>query len=163
MTAETRPAEIKEVPAAFQAKVAWRGGALAGLIATIAMGVVITAMNIEVLRVAIAGLYGFAGNIAIGWIAHLAHGVLFGIGFAVLLSEPGMYGMGKRVRSSVVAGIGYGLFLAIVAAGIIMPIWLSIVGLTSLPSLPNVTTAMVVWHLIYGSVLGGLFPFLKAL
>lgn len=95
--------------------------------------------------------------------AHLFHGTLFGMIFAAVLADPGLYRVNERIWKSVVAGAVYGLVLAVAGAGIIMPIWLGVVGFPTPPSIPNVTTPLLIWHAIYGVVLGGLFPFVKEL
>lgn len=145
----------------LEARWAWKGGILAGLIATVAMGLVISVMQISTLRVAIAGLYGFEGNLAAGWVAHLVHGALFGSIFAAILSDPGLHRVPQWLWKSVVAGVVYGLVLAIAGAGIIMPMWLSAVGFSDPPSMPHVTLPLLVWHVIYGTFLGALFPFVE--
>lgn len=136
----------------------WRGGAIAGLVATVAMGIAITTVEAATMRVAIAGLYGQSGNLVAGWLAHLLHGTLFGMLFAVLLSDPGVHRVPEWYWKTIVAGVTYGLVLAVVGAGIIMPIWLNVVGFQSPPPVPNVTRSLLVWHLLYGLVLGGVFP-----
>lgn len=147
----------------FEATWAWKGGGLAGFVATVVMGIVISVMHLDTLRLAIAGLYGQSGNLIAGWIAHLVHGTLFGIIFALLMADPGLYRITDWHWKTIIAGIIYGLMLAIVGAGFIMPVWLGIVGFPTPPLIPNVTTSMLIWHLIYGIVLGGLFPFLEDL
>jgi hypothetical protein len=147
----------------FAARWNWRGGALAGLLATAAMGLAITAMNLSTLRVAIAGLYGQEGNLVVGWLAHLLHGTLFGLLFAALLADPGLYRVEASVWKSTAAGVLYGVVLAVAGAGIIMPIWLSLAGVSNPPTAPFVTLPTLVWHLVYGVVLGGVFPFTRGL
>ena len=141
----------------------WRGGALAGLVATLVMGVVITLTNQRVLQEAIAGLYGQSGNLLIGWVAHLVHGVLFGVLFAAILTDPSLYRVTERLHVSVLAGVVFGLVLAVVGAGIIMPMWLDVVAPELAVPIPNVTVPLLVWHLLYGVVLGGVFPYLEDL
>jgi sterol desaturase/sphingolipid hydroxylase (fatty acid hydroxylase superfamily) len=147
-------------PEVFEASWAWKGGGLAGLVATLVMGAAITIVDLETLRLAIAGLYGFEGTLVAGWIAHLAHGTLFGVIFAAVLSDPGLYRVNEWVWKTVVAGVVYGLVLAVVGAGLLMPIWLGVAGVGMQLSLPNVTMPVLLWHVVYGIVLGGLFPFL---
>ena len=147
----------------FAARWAWRGGAVAGLIATVAMGIAISLMRLATLRLSIAGLYGLEGNLAAGWIAHLVHGAIFGVIFAAILADPGLYRVPEWIWKSVVAGAVYGLVLAVVGAGIVMPIWLGAVGFPSPPSFPNVTAPLLIWHLVYGVVLGLLFPAVREL
>jgi hypothetical protein len=145
----------------FEREWAWRGGAVAGFVATVAMGLAISVMQLSALRVAIAGLYGFEGSLVAGWIAHLLHGSLFGAVFAAILADPGLYRVSEWVWKTVVAGVVYGLVLAVVGAGIVMPIWLGVVGVPMASSIPNVTVPLLVWHVVYGLVLGGLFPFVE--
>jgi sterol desaturase/sphingolipid hydroxylase (fatty acid hydroxylase superfamily) len=132
-------------------------------VATLAMGHAISPMQLSTLRVAIAGLYGFEGSLLAGWTAHLVHGALFGVVFAAILADPGLYRVSEWVWKTVLAGVVYGLVLAVVGAGIVMPIWLNAVGVPVTASLPNVTVPLLVWHAVYGVVLGGLFPFVEGL
>lgn len=156
----TRPAET-ESRSPFERRFAWQGGAIAGLIATIAMGIAITIMDLETLRLSIAGLYGQEGNLVIGWGAHLLHGILFGVLFAVILADPGLYRVTSSVWKTIGGGVVYGLVLSVVAAGIIMPLWLDAVGVSELGSVPSITRSSFAWRLLYGIVLGALFPLLE--
>lgn len=146
---------------AFHDHWSWKSGAVAGFLATIAMGIAITIMDFETLRVTIAGLYVQGGSVIAGWAAHLIHGTLFGLLFAYILTDPGLVGISQWIWKTTLAGIVYGLVLSIVGAGIVMPIWLNIVGFATPPSLPNITGASLVWHVIYGAILGTVFPLLE--
>lgn len=148
--------------AEFESTWAPKGGAVAGLVATVAMGMVIGVTELETLRVAIAGLYGQSGSLAAGWVAHLVHGAFFGIVFATVLADPSLYRVSDRVPKAVGAGVVYGLVLAVVGAGVVMPMWLRAVGV-AYPPVPNVTGPSLVWHLVYGVVLGGVFPYVEHL
>lgn len=143
----------------FTARWTWKGGMAAGFVATLVMGVTIGVMQLETLRLAIAGLYGSPGSLAVGWVAHLIHGTVFGAIFAGILTDPGLYGLTRWRWKTLVAGVVFGLVLAIVGAGIIMPIWLGFVGFPTPPSIPNVTLPILGWHLVYGTVLGLVYPF----
>ncbi|WP_137285695.1 histidine kinase [Halorussus salinisoli] len=147
----------------FETKWAWKGGAIAGFVATVAMGLAISAVQLSTLRLAIAGLYGLEGSLVVGWIAHLAHGTLFGIIFAGLMADPGLFRVNDSIPKTIIAAVGYGLVLAIAGAGIVMPIWLGVIRFPTPPSIPNVTPPLLVWHAIYGVVLGSLFPFVDGL
>ncbi|MFC4358430.1 histidine kinase [Halobium salinum] len=146
----------------FETRWAWRGGAVAGFVAALVMGVAISLVQLETLRVAIAGLYGFEGSLLAGWAVHLVHGTLFGLLFAATLADPGLFRVSDWFWKTVFAGVVYGLVLAVFAAGTIMPIWLDAVGLST-QTIPNVTASLLAWHLIYGAVLGGTFYFLEGL
>jgi sterol desaturase/sphingolipid hydroxylase (fatty acid hydroxylase superfamily) len=142
----------------FESVWAWRGGAVAGFGATVVMGVTMTVMNLAVLQEAIASLYGMQGSLVAGWIAHLAHGTLFGALFALVLADPGLHRLTEWRWKTLVAGVVFALVLAVFGAGIIMPIWLGVAGFPTPPSIPNVTMPLLLWHLVYGIVLGALFP-----
>jgi len=149
--------EGSEVTTPFTSSWSPRSGAVAGFVATAVMGVAISLGDLSVLRDAVAGLYTFEGNLFAGWIAHLIHGTLFGVLFAVILSDPGLYRLTDWIWKTVLAGVVYGLVLALAGAGVIMPIWLSTVGFSSPPSVPNVTLPLIAWHALYGTVLGATF------
>lgn len=143
---------------AFESRWDWQGGALAGVLATAVMGVAITVTNQPTLQVAIAGLYGQSGSLIAGWAAHLLHGTIFGSLFTLILAEPILYRLTDWYWKTILAGIVYSQILAIAGAGIIMPIWLGMVGFPVPVSIPNVTMPMLLWHLIYGVTLGAFYP-----
>lgn len=147
----------EETPGKFEATWAWKVGGASGAVATVVMGIVISIMNLSVLRSAIAGLYGFEGVLVAGWAAHLFHGTLFGIIFGGVMTDPGIHGVSRWAWKTVLAGVVFALVLSIVGAGIIMPIWLGAVGFPTPPEMPYVTVGTLVWHLVYGLVLGTLF------
>ncbi|WP_435361425.1 histidine kinase [Haloarchaeobius sp. DFWS5] len=144
----------------FESRFAWRAGALSGALAAIVMGIAITLVQLETLRVAIAGLYGFEGSLFVGWLAHVFHGAVFGVLFAAVLADPGLFDVRDWLWKSVAAGVVYGIVLAVFGTGIIMPMWLDIVGLGPVP-IPNVTTPLIVWHVVYGVVLGAAFHYTR--
>lgn len=146
----------------FEAQWSWKGGAIAGFVATAAMGLVITAMNDPTLE-AIASLYGLEGSFTAGWVAHLIHGTVFGLLFAAILTDPSVHAVTAHVWKTVLAGVIYGLVLAVVAAGVVMPMWLATVGFPAPPRVPYVTGPVLFWHLVYGVVLGVLFPYVDHL
>ena len=139
--------------------VSWSAGALSGAIATIAMGLVIVSTNTPTLRLAIAGLYAQQGLLA-GWTAHVAHGTLFGLLFAVFLADPTLESMSQSHWRTGIAGVVYGLMLALVGAGLIMPMWLNAMAFSAAPAIPYVTADTLLWHVVYGTVIGGIYPFL---
>lgn len=142
----------------FETGVSWKGGALAGALATVATGIGITVLGLDTLAIVIAALYGQSGSLVTGWIAHVVHGTIFGIIFAAILTDPGLYRLADSRPKTTVAGLVYGLILAVIGAGIIMPIWLALAGFPEPPSLPYITTSSLLWHGIYGIVLGVIYP-----
>jgi hypothetical protein len=148
-------------PDPFESHLGWRAGIAAGLVAAVTMGVGITVVEPALLRTEIAGLYGAAGSLAAGWVVHLGHGALFGLGFAVLVADPSLAAVSHRYPDAVLAGAAYGVVLALVGMGILMPMWLDAVGLAG-PAIPYLGASLVAWHIVFGVVLGVAFPRLDA-
>lgn len=133
-------------------------GGISGLVAGIVMGIMLQMMMTPVIATAIPALYGVNGLTA-GWIAHLFHSLVFGLIFAaVVVSIPSLREYVGTVTTSAGLGIAYGVIVWIVAAGIVMPLWLGAVGFPMAPPLPNFNPMSLVGHLVYGGILGGLFP-----
>lgn len=135
----------------------WRRGAAAGAVGSIVVGILLMAVDVEILSESIAGLYGQSGSLVVGWVVHLLHGTVFGVFFAGLLTEPILARVREASWKTVAAGGVYGILLAIFASGIIMPIWLTLVGVTGGGSIPSISVVSVAWHLLYGLVVGGAF------
>ena len=157
---ETSDDAVADTDSYFTEPIHWREGLLSGANATTAMGLVIMVTDMELLRVAVAGLYGQEGNLVVGWIAHLIHGLVFGLLFAVVLSEPVLGQLRHQMWKTIVAGAVYGVILTVLGAGIIMPIWLQLIDFSEALPIPNITTASLLWHVVYGTVLGAIFSFL---
>lgn len=138
----------------------WRGAVVAGLAGAAAMGVLISVMNAAVLAVAIPGLYGLAppANGVAGWAVHLSHGAVLGVVFAAVLSIPALREATDSTRRTVIAGLVYGVVIWVVLAALVMPVWLGAVGFPSPPPFPNFAVPSLLWHLVYGAVLGAVFP-----
>jgi hypothetical protein len=152
--------EIDE-SSAFETAAAWRGGALAGVVATVATIAVMLPVEPTLFSDTIAGMYGLEGAMVVGVAAHVIHGTLFGVLFAGVLSDPGVVGITNWLWKTVLAGAIFGLLLAVMATGFVLPAWMQFVGLANPPTMPYVTTTLLGWHLLYGAVLGLLFPFVE--
>lgn len=61
------------------------------------------------------------------------------------------------------AGLVYGVVIWVVLAALVMPVWLGAVGFPSPPPFPNFAVPSLLWHLVYGAVLGAVFPAVKGL
>lgn len=128
----------------------WRNAAIAALVAGVAMGLLI--QFVMGIMPVIGALYGFDGLVA-GWIAHLFHSVVFGLVYAAVVDRPTLAGYATRPGTGAVVGAGYGLVVWLVAAAVVMPLWLSAVGLPS-PGVPNFDPQSLVGHLVFGAILG---------
>lgn len=148
----------KQGESVFESDVELRAGAIAGFVATAITAVVLVVIDPELLTVTIPGLWGLSG-LGAGLVIHLLHGTLFGLVFAVVLADPSLVRITDWLWKTVIVGLVYGLVLAVVATGIILPAWLQFLGLGAAPEIPFVTWSLLVWHILYGLVLGVLFPF----
>ncbi|EJN59907.1 hypothetical protein [Halogranum rubrum] len=137
----------------------WKGGVGAGLVGGAVMGVMLTTMMTPVIEVAIPAMYGLSGGAA-GWFIHMSHAALLGVVFAGLADAAGV---GTNLPRSVGLGVVYGAILWVVLAALVMPIWLSAVGFAGAPPLPNFNPTSLVGHLVYGGVVGAVFPFVREL
>lgn len=143
----------------FQTRLHWGRGAAAGFVAAAVTAGVIAGGDPAFLREVVAALYLQRGSLVAGTLAHLLHGTLFGVGFALLLSDPSLYRVEEGVARAVPAGVAFGAVLALAGGGIALPLWLAAVG-GSAP-LPYVTVPLVAWHLLYGAILGGTYAALR--
>jgi hypothetical protein len=136
----------------------WRAGVVAGLAGAGVMAVLISAMNAPTLAVAIPSLYGLAPppNGVAGWAVHLSHGAVFGVGLAAV-ARFAPVDLGS-VRRCAAVGLAYGVVLWVVAAGLLMPLWLRAVGFPSPPPVPNFAPPSLLWHAVFGVVLGAVYP-----
>ena len=128
---------------------ALRRAVAAGLGAGVAMGGLYWATS-DALPV-IGALYGVE-SVAVGWITHLFHSVVFALLFVAGASRSGLGSRVNRPLGASVAGLGWGVTLWLVAAGLIMPLWLRGVGVPA--TLPNLPRIGLVGHGLWGATLG---------
>jgi signal transduction histidine kinase/uncharacterized membrane protein YagU involved in acid resistance len=97
----------------------------------------------------IGALYGAADPV-VGFITHEFHSVVFGLVYAGMLSAgPRRLTTGLKHRVGVAVGFGTALWLF--AAGVIMPIWLGLVGIPA--SVPNLSVTALIGHLVWALVI----------
>ena len=137
----------------------WQAGVVGGLIGGVLMGTMLSALNPAALTTAIPTMYGLESGVA-GWTAHLAHSAILGVVFAAIISM--VFEHGGRPAISGAIGLVYGAVLWVVLAAFVMPVWVNAVaGATVLPS-PNLgLPGSLPPHLVYGVVLGVLYPYLR--
>lgn len=133
----------------------WKAGTVSGLVGAVIMAGLMLAMNRPTLAVAIPSLYTLAPPAApgIGLGVHLAHGAMLGVMFAGIVD---LLSLDSKV-SQLGAGIGWGVLTWVVLAALLMPAWLSAVGSPASPPLPNFAPPSLLWHTVYGVVLGGIY------
>lgn len=100
----------------------------------------------------IGALYG-SGNIWVGWLTHEFHSIVFGLMYLALTTlVPDRYSDWHRYYG---VGIAWGTTLWLVAASVVMPLWLRLVGLS--PPFPNLQVELLIGHLLWGVILGGVY------
>ena len=136
----------------------WKAGVAGGLAGSVVFGLVMAfVIPAPLLDVVIPSMYGLAPPAApfLGWVVHMSHGAVIGVGFAALLGvRPDL---GDTVGKAIGIGGAYGLVVWVGLAVIVMPIWLPAVGSPATPPLPNVSALSAAGHLVFGAVLGGVY------
>ena len=126
-----------------------------GIVGAAVMGALIVLMNEAVIAVAIPSLYTLAPpqNPAAGLFVHVSHGAVLGVVFAGIAGAVGADSTGKLL------GLGaiWGVATWVVLAALVMPVWLGAVGSPASPPLPNFAPPSLLWHVVYGVVLGGVY------
>ncbi|WP_435155621.1 hypothetical protein [Haladaptatus sp. DFWS20] len=130
----------------------WSSSILGGLAGGIVFGVLMQSMG---MMPAIASLYGLDGA-TMGWVAHLFHSIVFGLVFGGIMTMTRLRKYADRIAPTTGLGAAYGVLLWVVAAGIVMPLWLGAIGM-EMPPVPNFDPMSLVGHLVYGVVLGAVF------
>jgi hypothetical protein len=137
----------------------WLAGVTGGVLGAAVMGVLVLAMNEAVLAVAIPSLYTLAPppNPVLGMGVHLFHGAVLGGLFAGILGIADLDSAGATVG----LGVAWGVLTWVVLAALLMPIWLSAVGSPASPPFPNFAPPSLLWHAVYGLVLGAVYVGLR--
>lgn len=160
VTADLAVADARAEPTADAVEAATAGGVTvdrlalvvgASLVAGLVMGV---ASDVLAGAVPVIGtLYGVADPV-VGWVTHQFHSLVFGLIYAgILATAPRRLDAGHRGRIAV--ALAWALVLWLVAAGVIMPIWLRLVGVPAM--VPNLVGWSLFTHLLWGAVLGTVY------
>lgn len=133
----------------------WGTSVIGGIAGSAVMAALILGMNPPTLAVAIPSLYGLAppASAGTGLIVHLSHGAVLGVVFAGIVSAVDIDSPAPLLG----AGAAWGVLTWIGFAALLMPIWLSVAGSPASPPLPNFAPPSVLWHLVYGVVLSGVY------
>ncbi|RZH67138.1 hypothetical protein [Natrinema altunense] len=144
----------------------WGGGVTGGLIAGIAMGLVLHlgGNQIELL----GGLATDPSTaVGVGWTIHLMLSIAFGLLFAAISSREAVQQLVDDFSDYVVMGLAFGSVLGLFAGGVLFPLAMERADVAALPVpfLPisgttgELVSALVfgLGHLVYGLVLGAVF------
>jgi hypothetical protein len=132
-----------------------RYAALAGLGAGVVMGGLLQVLTGGI--TVIGALYG-GQSLAVGWVAHLFHSVLFSAVLIGALQRSELERVLGTPHEALGLGVGYGALLWVVGAGLVMPAWLNAVGIVT--PIPNLRFPSLAVHLIWGGALGALLHLL---
>jgi hypothetical protein len=133
----------------------WKAGVVGGLTGALVMGVLVIAMNTPTIAVAIPSLYALAPppSPGLGLFVHLSHGAVLGVVFAALAGALDLDSTGTVVG----LGLAWGVATWIGLAALLMPVWLRAIGSPASPPFPNFAVPSLLWHVVYGLVLGGVY------
>lgn len=142
------------------------GGAVGGFVGAVVFGVILWLVDPALVTERIPAIYGLETEGPAGWVFHLAHGVVLGVIFALLLTRKPVLGtltadvetpllaaMSPTVRITL-AGLVYGLAVWVFLPGVITSMLLT-AGVVEDP-FPAAATYNLVGHLLYGMFLGAL-------
>lgn len=133
----------------------WKAGIAGGVAGGVVMGALMLLMNEAVIAVAIPSLYALAPppNVPLGLAVHVFHGATLGIVFAGLAGVFDFESAGPGVG----LGVAWGVVTWVVLAALLMPVWLAAVGSPASPPFPNFAMPSLLWHAVYGLVLGTVY------
>jgi hypothetical protein len=133
--------------------------AVAGVIAGVVFGLII---QFALGRMTTIGALFTLGeqNLAVGWAAHLVNSAIFALVYALVTRLAALRARADAPATGLVTGAGYGFVLWFVNIGFVWPVWLNAVGVGSHP-VPNFgAVGPLAGHLVWGALLGVLFPLL---
>lgn len=144
-------------------------GAAAGLVAGIPMGVILH-LGTDLLPV--IGAVSGEPSIVVGWIVHLAVSIGAGVSFAVFVALPLFHEVTRSVAGCVIVGILNAFGMAAVFVGLILPIFVDIIGANRSelvfpfgsvpgPAVDAMFGAVIfaMAHIVYGTVLGVVYAY----
>lgn len=141
----------------------YASAAVAGLLAGLVFGLLIQFVLERM--TAIGALYTLGDpSVSVGWIAHLVHSAVFALVYAAVTRLGPLPAYADAAPTGVLTGAAFGFALWFVNIGFVWPVWLNAVGFQTLP-VPYHAQAVrpLAGHLVWGGLLGGLFPLLVAL
>lgn len=148
------------------------GGAVSGLAGSALFGLVLWLVDPAIVTEVVPALYGFEPG-AVGWLFHLAHGLILGVLFGFLVTRDPILGtlsadvetpfiaaMGLHTRFAL-AGFVYGLAVWAILPVVAQTVLVSAGGLGE-PGFPVAASGSLLGHVLYGLLLGALFSALVA-
>lgn len=128
----------------------WTNVVAAGIAAGTLMGLIMHDVTGTI--TAVGALYGLSAT-WYGWAFHLWHAGVFAALYGGFFMWRRLEPFRDRRLASATIGICWGTLLWVVAAGVVMPLWLDAVGATS-PGVPALEPWSGLGHVLYGGILG---------
>lgn len=133
----------------------WFAGAVAGMIAGVVFGSLMMLLMSEVIEEMIPELWGIGPGIVLGGLIHLFNSVVFGLIYAAIAGIDPIEPYANDLTTGTGIGVAYGLVVWLVAAAIVMPLWLG-------EPVPTIDPMSIAGHVVYGAILGALYPAIRA-
>lgn len=144
------------------------GGAVSGVGGSAAFGVLLWAIDPDIVTAGVPALYGLDPASVVGWAFHLVHGLVLGTIFGFIVTRESVLGtltadvetgviaaMGPSVRLTL-AGLAYGLAVWSILPILVLSIWASMGGVDA-SAFPVTPVESLVGHVVYGLLVGALF------
>lgn len=129
---------------------------VAGLVGGIAFAVLIVRVAPDQID-KIGALYGIRESPRLGLFVHINHSIVFGILYAWVVSVETLHRFAIRVAPGAILGLAFGIIVWLIAASILMPLWLGSVTSRS-PQIPSVDLIFLAGHVAFGIILGVGYP-----
>lgn len=145
------------------------GGALGGAVGAAAFGLLLWLFDPGIVEATIPAAYGLEATGAAGWAIHIAHGIVLGLVFALLITremalsviranvETDALATTGAVLRIVGAGLVFGLVLFTILPLLVLPVWASAIGGGAAADFPTAAAESLLGHLLFGVVLGIVF------
>ena len=134
-------------------------GIIGGLIGGVVFGVMMQMQMPGIMEGAIPGMYGLGESLAIGWVLHLFHAAVFGLIYVGIAQIGSLRDAVTDPVRGAGLGIIYGLVIWVIAASIVMPLWVG--AMTPMdPPVPQFMMDSAVGHAVFGVLLGGYYGYI---
>lgn len=135
----------------------WRLGLAGGLVGGVAAGGLLTVIDQNVLAVLLPSADGLTDlpDVVVGWVLHLPHAAVLGVGFAAALARFDLTGASARTQlaAATVYALGTWLALSVLA----LPTWLTLLDAPDATTIPYLSTTLLAAHVTYGVALGTVY------
>ncbi len=140
-----------------------RDAALASIVAGITFGLLMQFVMGVMATIGALFTFGQEG-LLLGWGTHMVLSLVFALLYAVVTWSRSLADYASAPGPGLVLGAAYGVVLWVVNVGFIWPVWMNAVGVVTLPVpflLESSALQSFGGHLVWGGVLGAVYPLLR--